>query len=176
MIRRPPRSTLFPYTTLFRSTGKKRWTQGHFHPLLDANGRVQVVVLTHIDLTDRFEAESRLRHALIDLKSLHSLTESLATAITVDQVANVALERARPAFEAGGGFVALVDGDEFVSVGYAGFAPDRMRAWRRFPIGPGTASHDVYVSGEAIFVGNLDEVATRYPAAAEALAEGGYRS
>src|SRR5258708_28227580 len=23
MIRRPPRSTLFPYTTLFRSTGKK---------------------------------------------------------------------------------------------------------------------------------------------------------
>src|SRR3712207_9400898 len=27
MIRRPPRSTLFPYTTLFRSTGKR-------HPLL----------------------------------------------------------------------------------------------------------------------------------------------
>src|SRR2546421_4696614 len=25
MIRRPPRSTLFPYTTLFRSSGEKRW-------------------------------------------------------------------------------------------------------------------------------------------------------
>src|SRR5258708_20009039 len=25
MIRRPPRSTLFPYTTLFRSTGKLLW-------------------------------------------------------------------------------------------------------------------------------------------------------
>src|SRR2546430_12194633 len=25
MIRRPPRSTLFPYTTLFRSTGPRRW-------------------------------------------------------------------------------------------------------------------------------------------------------
>src|SRR2546425_4778279 len=25
MIRRPPRSTLFPYTTLFRSTGKEKW-------------------------------------------------------------------------------------------------------------------------------------------------------
>src|SRR5258708_20058413 len=25
MIRRPPRSTLFPYTTLFRSTGDWRW-------------------------------------------------------------------------------------------------------------------------------------------------------
>src|SRR5258708_29286065 len=28
MIRRPPRSTLFPYTTLFRSTGTGRETSG----------------------------------------------------------------------------------------------------------------------------------------------------
>src|SRR3712207_9399341 len=27
MIRRPPRSTLFPYTTLFRSGGRGRWRQ-----------------------------------------------------------------------------------------------------------------------------------------------------
>src|SRR5690348_17461346 len=27
MIRRPPRSTLFPYTTLFRSTNSARWTR-----------------------------------------------------------------------------------------------------------------------------------------------------
>src|SRR2546430_16484460 len=27
MIRRPPRSTLFPYTTLFRSSGQLGWTQ-----------------------------------------------------------------------------------------------------------------------------------------------------
>src|SRR5712664_3751155 len=26
MIRRPPRSTLFPYTTLFRSDARRRWT------------------------------------------------------------------------------------------------------------------------------------------------------
>src|SRR3989442_10115267 len=31
MIRRPPRSTLFPYTTLFRSApGKRRWGGKHF--------------------------------------------------------------------------------------------------------------------------------------------------
>src|SRR2546425_3649565 len=28
MIRRPPRSTLFPYTTLFRSTGTEQTTSG----------------------------------------------------------------------------------------------------------------------------------------------------
>src|SRR5260370_29903712 len=29
MIRRPPRSTLFPYTTLFRSARRGRWRGGH---------------------------------------------------------------------------------------------------------------------------------------------------
>src|SRR5260221_9943534 len=28
MIRRPPRSTLFPYTTLFRSSGDRLWSPG----------------------------------------------------------------------------------------------------------------------------------------------------
>src|SRR5256885_3218438 len=30
MIRRPPRSTLFPYTTLFRSSGRTDWLLGPF--------------------------------------------------------------------------------------------------------------------------------------------------
>src|SRR2546429_7559003 len=30
MIRRPPRSTLFPYTTLFRSLGRTRYGVGNF--------------------------------------------------------------------------------------------------------------------------------------------------
>src|SRR3712207_7123719 len=37
MIRRPPRSTLFPYTTLFRS--HRRLTGRHHHP--DGPGRVE---------------------------------------------------------------------------------------------------------------------------------------
>src|SRR5947209_13506383 len=32
MIRRPPRSTLFPYTTLFRSLSSPRPTRGRWHP------------------------------------------------------------------------------------------------------------------------------------------------
>src|SRR3712207_8987695 len=48
MIRRPPRSTLFPYTTLFRSSLAVRPLQGHLtggvsrrvpRPLLPAEGR-----------------------------------------------------------------------------------------------------------------------------------------
>src|SRR2546428_6129035 len=33
MIRRPPRSTLFPYTTLFRSTGREMAVRGWDRPL-----------------------------------------------------------------------------------------------------------------------------------------------
>src|SRR5437773_9066581 len=39
MLRRPPRSTLFPYTTLFRSLGKFQIQQHHFRVLaLSATG------------------------------------------------------------------------------------------------------------------------------------------
>src|SRR2546428_2263547 len=39
MIRRPPRSTLFPYTTLFRSQGKREQFSG-FNRTLDAINNV----------------------------------------------------------------------------------------------------------------------------------------
>src|SRR5256884_8549256 len=41
MIRRPPRSTLFPYTTLFRSTARRRLLIRDLHALLD--GRLLLV-------------------------------------------------------------------------------------------------------------------------------------
>src|SRR6266853_3619551 len=39
MIRRPPRSTLFPYTTLFRSSGLQGQRHRDHHPLPHAAGR-----------------------------------------------------------------------------------------------------------------------------------------
>src|SRR5947208_10386465 len=35
MIRRPPRSTLFPYTTLFRSAGKTPTIEMHTHMVME---------------------------------------------------------------------------------------------------------------------------------------------
>src|SRR2546426_3760419 len=39
MIRRPPRSTLFPYTTLFRARGGRRGPRDELHELPPARGR-----------------------------------------------------------------------------------------------------------------------------------------
>src|SRR3712207_8853539 len=38
MIRRPPRSTLFPYTTLFRSAGRVPFTAQRVHPPVAGRG------------------------------------------------------------------------------------------------------------------------------------------
>src|SRR3712207_9110118 len=43
MIRRPPRSTLFPYTTLFRSQGASRWSADRRGP----NSRSSVLLAFH---------------------------------------------------------------------------------------------------------------------------------
>src|SRR2546429_7217368 len=52
MIRRPPRSTLFPYTTLFRS---------HLHDLVGGDGRQHLVLAP--------DAGQRQRHEMGDRKS-----------------------------------------------------------------------------------------------------------
>src|SRR2546422_2107396 len=57
MIRRPPRSTLFPYTTLFRSIEGRTAIIG-----LIPDRRLGVAIFTNLD-------HSELRHALIDRKS-----------------------------------------------------------------------------------------------------------
>src|SRR5256885_8990327 len=51
MIRRPPRSTLFPYTTLFRSLQQP---ESSFRPVLSPDG-TQILYVT------RYETESGLR-------------------------------------------------------------------------------------------------------------------
>src|SRR3712207_8891323 len=73
MIRRPPRSTLFPYTTLFRSPGLEALHE-LLHEALDhqASGhglgqtaRAQVEQLLAVDLSDR----RGMRAAHVDRKS-----------------------------------------------------------------------------------------------------------
>src|SRR2546425_7404847 len=54
MIRRPPRSTLFPYTTLFRS-----WAQGRCDGLYVA-GHVEFVSGRGVDISDRVRDQSRV--------------------------------------------------------------------------------------------------------------------
>src|SRR3712207_7571501 len=56
MIRRPPRSTLFPYTTLFRSTGE-RWFEAELHRLAGELMRLAPA-------SDLAGAEVRLRQAM----------------------------------------------------------------------------------------------------------------
>ncbi|MGK5088440.1 PAS domain S-box protein [Bdellovibrionota bacterium FG-2] len=40
--------------------GRPRWVEGHIYPIRDSNGRIQQVVLTHRDITDRKYAEDAL--------------------------------------------------------------------------------------------------------------------
>src|SRR3712207_8942226 len=44
MIRRPPRSTLFPYTTLFRSQRHRRGLGGAAHPHVPVPGRADPLI------------------------------------------------------------------------------------------------------------------------------------
>src|SRR2546427_9425430 len=64
MIRRPPRSTLFPYTTLFRSLVRRRLMTGHNPEAGAADDRVLGCALRVGPVGQRADAELELRRLL----------------------------------------------------------------------------------------------------------------
>src|SRR3712207_8281624 len=66
MIRRPPRSTLFPYTTLFRSASPMSRTQGGQLDIHDFNGQV---ALDECRLLDEFRSIIRSEEHTSELQS-----------------------------------------------------------------------------------------------------------
>src|SRR2546429_5290084 len=66
MIRRPPRSTLFPYTTLFRSDGpisielKDEQSAGQMRPLADESYRYRYIIMPMRSEEHTSELQSRL--------------------------------------------------------------------------------------------------------------------
>src|SRR3712207_7832732 len=80
MIRRPPRSTLFPYTTLFRSYGKAKWLKPEFRAIVPfgvamilalvypnglGSGHGLIMHLFHENWTDRKSTRLNSSHANI---------------------------------------------------------------------------------------------------------------
>ena len=52
---------VFYDATAIDGSGRRNWTQGHFFPMRDLAGAVTGVVLIHVDLTERVEAEEARR-------------------------------------------------------------------------------------------------------------------
>src|SRR3712207_9595125 len=72
MIRRPPRSTLFPYTTLFRSWGQLRWC-ALLYPVMDGCFDAEMVMiheLGHVHGLDHYPAVPEDQH---DDSVMHSV-------------------------------------------------------------------------------------------------------
>src|SRR3712207_7541655 len=67
MIRRPPRSTLFPYTTLFRSDREKRWVNGTLGTIIgldDAiNGHIYVMTENGMEVDVEQEIWSNVKYS-----------------------------------------------------------------------------------------------------------------
>jgi len=92
MIRRPPRSTLFPYTTLFRSSGKGE----DYSPLRGAMAAVKHVVL----LGAEGSAIAEALHGVVSTTLVPSMAEAVALAVEIaEPAADVLLSPACASFD-----------------------------------------------------------------------------
>src|SRR5256885_12293268 len=76
MIRRPPRSTLFPYTTLFRSALQRTRCEDRFRRAADAHQHVDAGIrqrrhdsTSHVTVADELDARASGADAVQDRKS-----------------------------------------------------------------------------------------------------------
>ena len=100
VVAMPP--VFYDAATLDRG-GRRSWTQAHLFPMRDAAGAVTGVVLVHVDLTERVEAEEQLQVQAVDMEAqqeeLEQQTEEL-TAINEELLqTNDELAKARDAAE-----------------------------------------------------------------------------
>ncbi|RZA24345.1 MAG: PAS domain S-box protein, partial [Proteobacteria bacterium] len=66
--------------------GRTRWVTATAHPLKDAHGRVQEVMLMHEDITDQVDAEQRLRDSEARFRSLVTATSTTVWTMTPEGV------------------------------------------------------------------------------------------
>ena len=112
------------------------------------------------------------------VRNLQQLTAALTAAVTVADVATVALEQAGPTFGAAAGLINLLTGDgtRFVNIGVRGWADDAMRSWREYPVDAGTPGSEVLATGHPVFIPSAADVARRFPALTDTLTRGAYEA
>ncbi|MGH7719851.1 MAG: sensor histidine kinase, partial [Gemmatimonadaceae bacterium] len=99
-------------------------------------------------------------------RQLQELTAALAGATTVDDVAAVVIEQARPAFGATGGFVSMIDeaASEVLLVRSDGYRQEHMAEWERYPIEAGLPTEEVVRTRAPVFFASRAEREARFPA------------
>ena len=108
------------------------------------------------DITDR-------RHAENARERLQHITASIAAAITVPDVARVAVAEARAAFETDGAAVLLVEGERLELVREQGLSEAARRRLASVPLHARRAVTEAVLTRQAIYISDPQEVAERFP-------------
>src|SRR3712207_5001636 len=126
MIRRPPRSTLFPYTTLFRSRGRRFPRDGSHHvPLVLARGLMRLAPLPLLlaALIAPAFAASTARAQSDDQKTGTAQTPARAGQLEADDIIDRMNKAERTVVER------LKTSHPLMEVYIQNVAPDEARGW-----------------------------------------------
>ena len=151
--------------------GRTVWTEAYFHPIRDADGAISHVVLTHVDVTARMNAELALRAAVERTTLLQRVTAAFARALTAEEVAAITLHEASSALGATTGLVyRLAPGSEWIELAAHHGVPDAaVDGYRRIPLDAKRPGAEVTRTREPIYLPDRDAVLARYSDVADFL-------
>lgn len=145
--------------------GRTIWTEAHVHPIRGADGAVSHVVLTHVDVTARMNAELALRAAVERTTLLQTVTAAFARALTAEEVAAITLREASSALGATAGLVyRLAPGNEWIElVAHHGVPDAAVDGYRRIPLDAVRPGAEAARIREPIYLRDREAVLARYP-------------
>jgi PAS domain S-box-containing protein len=158
--------------------GRVVWTQAHLYPVRGPDGRVEQVVLTHQDITERRIAEEALSRALDRTDRLQALTAALSRASLPADVTRVVVEQASPALGATSVIIAIVSEDgEWLEIVDVGAIPGEvLEPWKRFPLTSGVPLAESVVGQRSIFLQNRATWLSHYPSMQDDLEKTGHHA
>ena len=117
------------------------------------------------------DLEKKIQERTARLKLIQEVTEALAKAVTVEEVAEVAVSKALAAFGANAGSVFLLNekAQTLEQVAWSGVDEQIAQKWKTVPLEASTMSCEVVKTGTPFFINSPDELGDRYAASGQGL-------
>jgi PAS domain S-box-containing protein len=130
-------------------------------PLRDGEGTIVGASVIARDITERHRSRELAER-------LQEVTAELSREASEEAVIGVILDRAVAALGAQAGAVALIEDEEVVIAGAAGYTDAGLAAWRRFPLSVDVPMTEAIRTGAPVWLSSPAELTGRYPALADA--------
>jgi PAS domain S-box-containing protein len=148
-------------------TGREVWTEAHLYPVRSPSGAITNVVLVHVDITERMDAQQALSASEERSRRLLTLATALSQSATFDEVAHAMFTEGIAAVSADAGSLGLAYSDGGVTrvkmIRSSGYSREVQQRYANIVLTSGRPLSDAMLNRTPVLLESAEAWAQRYP-------------